>query len=67
MSQGAIINFVNKLGGLSNDTGNQADDFNLISDCLLNQLFGFASKLRAVTQGKGEFTMEFKEYQPASP
>lgn len=67
MSQGAIINFVNKLGGLSNDTGNQADDFNLISDCLLNQLFGFASKLRTVSQGNDEFTMESKEYQPASP
>lgn len=65
--QGAVIGLVNKLGGLINDTENQSDDFNLISDCSLNQLFGFASKLRAVTQGKGEFTMEFKEYQPAPP
>ncbi|GMM27646.1 Mef1 protein [Martiniozyma asiatica (nom. inval.)] len=65
--QGAVIGLVNKLGGIINDTENQADDFNLISDCPLNNLFGFASKLRAVTQGKGEFTMEFKEYQPAPP
>jgi elongation factor G len=65
--QGAVIGLVNKLGGLINDTENQADDFTLTSDCSLNNLFGVASKLRAVTQGKGEFTMEFKEYQPAPP
>lgn len=65
--QGAVIGLVNKLGGIINDTENQADDFTLISDCSLNSLFGVASKLRAVTQGKGEFTMEFKEYQPAPP
>ncbi|VEU21852.1 DEKNAAC102848 [Brettanomyces naardenensis] len=65
--QGAIIGLVNKLQGIIHDTENHADEFNLTSDCSLSNLFGFASKLRASTQGKGEFTMEFKEYQPVLP
>ncbi|KAF6016236.1 Elongation factor G, mitochondrial [Brettanomyces bruxellensis] len=65
--QGACIGLINKLQGIIHDTENHADEFNLISDCSLSNLFGFASKLRASTQGKGEFTMEFKEYQPVLP
>ncbi|QPG74045.1 Elongation factor G, mitochondrial [Brettanomyces nanus] len=65
--QGAVIGLVNKLQGIIHDTDNHADEFSLTSDCSLSNLFGFASKLRASTQGKGEFTMEFKEYQPVLP
>lgn len=65
--QGSCIGLINKLQGMIHDTENHADEFNLAADCSLSNLFGFASKLRASTQGKGEFTMEFKEYQPVMP
>jgi len=33
----------------------------------LAQLFGFASKLRSITQGRGTYSMEPLEYRPAPP
>lgn len=64
--QGNIIMLMNKRGTIV-DTEIGPEDFTLTADCSLNAMFGFSSHLRAATQGKGEFSMEFSHYAPAPP
>ena len=63
--QGNIVGLLNKRNAVINDTEIGAEDFTLLADCSLNSMFGFSSQLRAATQGKGEFSMEFSHYSPA--
>ena len=63
--QGNIVTLLNKRNAVINDTEIGPEDFALYADCSLNSMFGFSSQLRAATQGKGEFTMEFSHYSPA--
>jgi elongation factor G len=63
--QGNIVGLLNKRNATINDTELGPEDFTLYADCSLNSMFGFSSQLRAATQGKGEFSMEFSHYHPA--
>jgi len=65
--QGNIIGLLNKRNAIINESEVGAEDFVLTADCTLNSMFGFSSLLRAATQGKGEFTMEFSHYEKALP
>ncbi|CAI6335726.1 unnamed protein product [Periconia digitata] len=65
--QGNIVGLLNKRNAVINETDIGAEDFTLYADCSLNSMFGFSSQLRANTQGKGEFSMEFSHYHPAPP
>jgi elongation factor G len=65
--QGNILGLLNKRNAVINETEIGAEDFTLYADCSLNSMFGFSSMLRAATQGKGEFSMEFSHYSPATP
>lgn len=65
--QGNIVGLLNKRNAVINETEIGAEDFTLYADCSLNSMFGFSSLLRAATQGKGEFSMEFSHYSPAPP
>ncbi|KAH7321412.1 P-loop containing nucleoside triphosphate hydrolase protein [Stachybotrys elegans] len=65
--QGSILMLMNKRNATIHDTDIGPEDFTLICDCSLNAMFGFSSQLRAATQGKGEFSMEFSHYAPAPP
>jgi elongation factor G len=64
--QGNVLMLMNKRGSVV-DTEIGPDDFTLVADCSLNAMFGFSSDLRAATQGKGEFSMEFSHYAAAPP
>ncbi|MCJ1367799.1 Elongation factor G, mitochondrial [Acarospora aff. strigata] len=65
--QGNIVGLLNKRNAVINDTDIGAEDFTLYADCSLNSMFGFSSQLRAATQGKGEFSMEFSHYSATPP
>lgn len=63
--QGDVIALLNKRNAIINDTETGVDEFTMFADCSLNGMFGFSSHLRAATQGKGEYTMEFSHYEKA--
>lgn len=63
--QGNIVGLLNKRNAMISDTEIGPEDFTLYADCSLNSMFGFSTQLRAATQGKGEFGMEFSHYSPA--
>lgn len=65
--QGSVLMLMNKRNATIHDTEVGNDDFTLMCDCSLNAMFGFSTQLRAATQGKGEFSMEFSHYAPAPP
>ncbi|KAL4929971.1 elongation factor G [Aspergillus undulatus] len=65
--QGDVIGLLNKRGATINDSEVGVDEFTVYADCSLNGMFGFSSHLRAATQGKGEYTMEFSHYERAPP
>jgi elongation factor G len=65
--QGNILMLMNKRSATIHDTDIGTEDFTLLCDCSLNAMFGFSSQLRAATQGKGEFSMEFSHYATAPP
>lgn len=66
--QGSVIAGINKRSGMIQDT-KMSDDGSgctVKSDVPLAQMFGYSTDLRSNTQGKGEFTMEYKEHSACS-
>lgn len=65
--QGAVIGNLNQRKGTIEDTEVREDEFTLTAEVSLNDMFGYSSQLRGLTQGKGEFSMEYKCHQPVMP
>ncbi|KAF7505643.1 Elongation factor G, mitochondrial [Endocarpon pusillum] len=63
--QGNVVGLLNKRNAVIHDTEVGVDEFTVFADCSLGGMFGFSGNLRAATQGKGEFTMEFSRYERA--
>mgnify|MGYP000393835522 CR=1 FL=1 len=65
--QTAIINSISKRKGQINDMTVQADMFVAECEVSLSNMFGYSTELRSITQGVGEFAMEYKNHSPVSP
>ena len=62
--QGAIVSGLNRRMGLIQNSSTMDDNVIIEADMPLAQMFGYSTDIRSITQGKGEFTMEYKEHQP---
>eukprot|EP01112_Ceratiomyxa_fruticulosa_P016645 TRINITY_DN5068_c0_g1_i4.p1 TRINITY_DN5068_c0_g1~~TRINITY_DN5068_c0_g1_i4.p1 ORF type:complete len:753 (+),score=184.54 TRINITY_DN5068_c0_g1_i4:125-2383(+) len=65
--QGAIVGGINKRKGFVYNTETAGgDDVIIQAEVSLNNMFGYSTDLRSQTQGKGEFSMEYKTHQPVT-
>ncbi|KAJ2105673.1 Elongation factor G, mitochondrial [Coemansia sp. RSA 376] len=62
--QGNVLGSLNKRKGMIVDTETQEDYCVVTSEVPLNNMFGYSTELRSATQGKGEFSMEYKRHSP---
>ena len=60
--QGVAIGQINQRRGIIINTSNEAGYVVVEAEVPLKDMFGYSSDLRGMTQGKGEFTMEFLKY-----
>jgi elongation factor G len=62
---GAILKTIMQRRGTVIGTTEESGFSTVESEVPLSEMFGYATDLRSMTQGKAEFTMEFAKYRPA--
>ena len=66
--QGTLIGGLNKRNGLimNTDISEDGSAVKIVADVPLAEMFGYSTDIRSSTQGKGEFSMEYKLHQAVS-
>ena len=65
--QGTVLGNINRRKGTVKDSStSEGDDVIITCDVPLKNMFGYSTELRSMTQGKGEFTMEYNNHQPVT-
>ena len=62
--QGNIMGSINQRRGIIVGTAEENNYTVVEAEVPLSEMFGYSTVLRSLTQGKAEFTMEFKAYRP---
>lgn len=65
--QGPCIALLNKRKGMIGDSEVNDEYVEVSAQVPLNDMFGFSTDLRSITQGKGEFSMTYKCHSPVLP
>ncbi|HIC86635.1 MAG TPA: elongation factor G, partial [Desulfobacterales bacterium] len=60
--QGAVMGSINQRRGIILSTMEDGVFSTIEAEVPLSEMFGYSTTLRSLTQGKGEFTMEFSRY-----
>lgn len=64
--QGSCISMMSQRNGLIKGVESSSSNWiTLEAEAPLNDMFGIANELRSMTQGKGEYSMEYARYAPA--
>ncbi len=61
---GSVSGDLNKRRGLIVDTEQRANTRVISAECPLSEMFGYATQLRGMTQGRANYSMEPLEYRP---
>ena len=66
--QGTVIAELTKRMGMieQSDASDDGSGVTISAMVPLSQMFGYSTQLRSMTQGKGEFTMEYEKHSPVS-
>eukprot|EP00656_Telonema_subtile_P030692 TRINITY_DN33673_c0_g1_i2.p1 TRINITY_DN33673_c0_g1~~TRINITY_DN33673_c0_g1_i2.p1 ORF type:complete len:479 (+),score=155.21 TRINITY_DN33673_c0_g1_i2:154-1590(+) len=64
--QGTVIGQVNRRKGIVNETESESEYVTIRAAVPLSNMFGYSTDLRSITQGKGEFSMEYSHHAPVT-
>ncbi|KAM7542442.1 hypothetical protein Aperf_G00000001195 [Anoplocephala perfoliata] len=62
---GQLLSSVTRRNGLIIESDVTETHARVLAEVPLNDMFGYAGELRGLTEGKGEYTMEYSKYCPA--